>query len=388
MTDQHTAGTRHLADDADLYAYTDTLFGHLPRADQRRWAQVYLKGLLTTPGKKSVRRLAATVSTSPTASQSLQQFINASPWDWRPARTELARLTEQHTPIHAWTIGTAVLPKRGAHSCGVHRRFDPTAGRTVNCQVGLGIFLATPTAHIPVDWRLLLPDPWDQDPTLRQRTKIPTTARHRPLWAHTLDLVTTLTHHTTHTPPPLIADLTNHPDTTTPLTHALTRHNHDFILAIPPTTPIQPTHHRPPTNYRHTPPTHHTQTAHHHLTHTHHTTTHHHPQKTISTLIHLPTQPHHPTHHRTYRLFTQTRPPHHPPAPIYLTNLTHTPIDHLTTLTHHTTHTQHTLNTLQHHYGLTDFEGRSYPGWHHHMTLVSAAYTYHHLTPTPTPQPA
>ncbi len=27
-------------------------------------------------------------------------------------------------------------------------------------------------------------------------------------------------------------------------------------------------------------------------------------------------------------------------------------------------------------YGLREFEGRSYPGWHHHMTLVSAAYVY------------
>ena len=27
-------------------------------------------------------------------------------------------------------------------------------------------------------------------------------------------------------------------------------------------------------------------------------------------------------------------------------------------------------------YGLFDFEGRSFPGWHHHVTLVSAAYLY------------
>jgi SRSO17 transposase len=30
-------------------------------------------------------------------------------------------------------------------------------------------------------------------------------------------------------------------------------------------------------------------------------------------------------------------------------------------------------------YGLLDFEGRSFPGWHHHVTLVSAAYVLSHL---------
>jgi len=37
-------------------------------------------------------------------------------------------------------------------------------------------------------------------------------------------------------------------------------------------------------------------------------------------------------------------------------------------------------------FGLLDFEGRSFPGWYHHMALVSAAYTYrrlHGLTAVP-----
>ncbi|MGW7595457.1 transposase, partial [Streptomyces rubiginosohelvolus] len=56
---------------ASLPAFARGLFDHLPRADQRRWAHIYLEGLLNTPGKKSVRRIAETVSGSPTASQSL-----------------------------------------------------------------------------------------------------------------------------------------------------------------------------------------------------------------------------------------------------------------------------------------------------------------------------
>ncbi|MEV5383651.1 transposase [Streptomyces sp. NPDC052721] len=64
--------------------FAQQIFGYLPRADQRRWAGTCLKGLLLTDGKKSVRRLAGSVSDSPTVRYSLQQFINGSPWGWQP----------------------------------------------------------------------------------------------------------------------------------------------------------------------------------------------------------------------------------------------------------------------------------------------------------------
>ncbi|MGQ4426735.1 hypothetical protein ACN6LL_001412, partial [Streptomyces violaceoruber] len=38
------------------------------------------------------------------------------------------------------------------------------------------------------------------------------------------------------------------------------------------------------------------------------------------------------------------------------------------------------LQRLQDDFGLLDFEGRSFPGWHHHMTMASAAGVYSHLT--------
>jgi hypothetical protein len=39
---------------------------------------------------------------------------------------------------------------------------------------------------------------------------------------------------------------------------------------------------------------------------------------------------------------------------------------------------------LAEHFGLQDFEGRSFPGWHHHMTMVSAAAVFQHLHPVST----
>jgi SRSO17 transposase len=42
-----------------------------------------------------------------------------------------------------------------------------------------------------------------------------------------------------------------------------------------------------------------------------------------------------------------------------------------------------TVAAMGEHHGIQDFEGRSFPGWHRHMTLVSAAYAYQRLSGTP-----
>ncbi|WP_031052530.1 hypothetical protein [Streptomyces sp. NRRL WC-3774] len=44
-----------------------------------------------------------------------------------------------------------------------------------------------------------------------------------------------------------------------------------------------------------------------------------------------------------------------------------------------------TMRRLADDFGLRAFEGRSYPGWHHHMTLVSAAFAYGALGRAGTP---
>lgn len=173
-----TGSPDHPAADA-FDAFVAEIFERLPRADQRRWAHVYTRGLLTTPGRKTVRRLAASVSDSATAAQALHQFVNASPWDWEPVRARLADWVVRRSGPRALLLGTAVLPKRGDRSCGVHRRFVPQEGRTVNCQVGIGAFLAADRATVPVDWRLLLPGAWSADPQVRDRARVPEDAmRH------------------------------------------------------------------------------------------------------------------------------------------------------------------------------------------------------------------
>lgn len=45
-------------------------------------------------------------------------------------------------------------------------------------------------------------------------------------------------------------------------------------------------------------------------------------------------------------------------------------------LTRTVAHAEESVREMSEDFGLLDFEGRSFPGWHHHMTLVSATYGY------------
>ncbi|MEU6315553.1 transposase [Streptomyces sp. NPDC047014] len=361
----HTRTRALAAGDTALDEYTERLFGHLPRADQRRWARVYLQGLLTTPGKKSVRRLAASVTESPTASQSLQQFINASPWEWDPARTELQRWVEERHAVRAWTIGQVCFPKRGEHSVGVHRRFDPAAGRMVNCQFGFGLFLSLDGMSLPVDWRLVLPESWSADPALRRRARISADAVHQSPESLVLDLLDATAARTTAVRPPVVADLSRLTGAAA-LIGTLARRGHDFLVSVPPALPVcaagpEPTRHG-------------TTAA--DLTRRTTTTHPHSPRIPIhSTLVRVPGDGGKGTGGlRGYRLFGEGRPD----GRLWLTNMSRHRMDDLLHLTRQSTRAGATLATLAEDFGLLDFEGRSFPGWHHHMTLMSTAYAYTH----------
>ncbi|MEU5163905.1 transposase [Streptomyces sp. NPDC020875] len=367
---------------ASLTAFSAALFGSLRRADQRRWAESYLLGLLITQGKKSVRRMADTVSASPTAAQSMRQFICISPWDWGPVMRELTRWAEGHGPATAWTIGRAVLPKRGDRSVGVHRYFDPFSGRTLNCQLGIGAFTCIGGTPVPVDWRLHLPTRWTEDPRQRRRVRIPDTVHYRPLWIQALELVDTLAAHDDIAPAPVVADLSDSPDAGLFL-RALGRRGYEFVIAVPPALRVRLAVERPPgapefvtaksllsscgapddvpvtaadgrrervrvQSALVTPPG--------------------------AGTTRLPERPH--------RLFAELRPDGRT-GPLWMTNLTARPLGEVASLTGLRAATAASVATMARDFGLLDFEGRSLPGWYHHMALVSAAHAFRRLTPPP-----
>lgn len=145
-------------------------FRSIPRSDQRRWGELYVRGLLSVPGRKTMRAIADGAGGG--VEQSLYQFITKSPWAAEPVRRELAELLLRIEP-RAWVVQPLVIAKVGQHSVGVERRWVSQYGRVVNCQQAVGVWLASDRASCPVDWRLALPESWAGEAALRRRACIP-----------------------------------------------------------------------------------------------------------------------------------------------------------------------------------------------------------------------
>ncbi|EST24048.1 hypothetical protein N566_25205 [Streptomycetaceae bacterium MP113-05] len=346
---------------------TKWLFEDFPRTDQRRWAAAYLQGLLATPGKKSLRRMGSTVSASDTAWQSLHQIVNASTWPWQPVRNQLADWCARHARAHALVLAPVVIPKRGQQSAGVHRRFDPATGRTAGCQWALGLFLATDRGNMPVDWRLHLPDRWSDDERLRQRASIPKTERERTLLSLVTDVLDSRIARRRPSLPVVTEAAT--PGEASALAAALTACGRDFALAVPPETPLsaqrsvaahRPWAPRPAGEACRIPPC---------------------PGCPTTTeppsAVPLPERQVAPARsHLTgcappmRRVPVRRRPGR--PQRTWLTSMGGSRLAEATRLValHDTVaHATEVMASC----GLHDFEGRSFPGWHRHMTLVSAA---------------
>jgi hypothetical protein len=148
------------------------LFSLMSRRDRRLRAEQYLRGLLTTPGRKSIRNIAAHLGGA-AVEQSLHHFISSSAWDWRPLRIALADYLEHTAAPHAWVIRPIHIPKAGNHSVGVDQHFAPHLGQVFRGQQALGVWLASPELSAPVNWRMVLPEPWLNDPERREQAEVP-----------------------------------------------------------------------------------------------------------------------------------------------------------------------------------------------------------------------
>ncbi|MGA5068984.1 IS701 family transposase [Streptomyces exfoliatus] len=153
------------------------LFASLPRSDQRLKAEEYVAGLLAAHGRKTLRNVADQFGGEAARKQSVHHFISESSWEWEPVRRGLARHADELLNPQAWVVRPTVVPKAGGHSVGVAEYFVPELGRTVTGQQSYGAWLASPAAGVPVNWQLVLPADWVEDDSRRRRAHIPETSR-------------------------------------------------------------------------------------------------------------------------------------------------------------------------------------------------------------------
>ncbi|MFE7749807.1 IS701 family transposase [Streptomyces sp. NPDC057428] len=181
-----------------LEAFAVEMLGSLARRDQRAKGELYLRGLMLDGKRKSMQPMAERLGVD---HQQLQQFVSSSTWDYAKVRERMARWAAAHISPEAYAIDDVGFPKDGYDSPGVARMYCGALGKRGNCQVGVSVNLVSDRASSAVDWRLFLPESWDdakhaEDPLMaeairRRRAKagIPDTERHREKWRLALDML-------------------------------------------------------------------------------------------------------------------------------------------------------------------------------------------------------
>lgn len=147
------------------------LFESFTRRDQRETGLLYVLGLLRLPGRKTMRAIAEQFGGG-ALQQRLQHFISHSSWDWLPVRESLRDYAARELPAHAIVVRQVVMPKDGKHSVGVMQRVARPAGKRGG-QQAYGAWLAGEDASVPVSWQLDLPQSWLTDDIRRRQVGIP-----------------------------------------------------------------------------------------------------------------------------------------------------------------------------------------------------------------------
>jgi SRSO17 transposase len=150
--------------------------GHPGRAAPLR---DYCVGLVAAEGRKSVEPMAAVTAPAGVSAQhqKLLHFVAESAWsDERmlaKVREMVVPAIERHGPIKVWIIDDTSFPKQGSHSVGVHHQYCGQLGKQANCQVAVTLSVANPHASLPIAYRLYLPGTWAKDAARRQKARIP-----------------------------------------------------------------------------------------------------------------------------------------------------------------------------------------------------------------------
>lgn len=180
----------------DLEDFAAEMFESFARAEQRRWGEVYLRGLLLDGGRKSVEPMAARLGEDGNR-QALAHFVTTSPWDAAHVRARLAWWMQPVIKPTALVIDDTGFLKDGGASACVSRQYTGTAGKVTNCQAGVSLHLTSNDASIAVNWRLFLPESWDPaaskaDPVkVARRTScaVPAELGHVEKWQLALDMI-------------------------------------------------------------------------------------------------------------------------------------------------------------------------------------------------------
>jgi SRSO17 transposase len=398
-----------------LAVFVAEVFVSVPRRDQRAKGDCYLRGLMLDGRRKSIQPMAERLPDGDM--QALQQFVSQSTWDHAAVLKAVALKTVPVVDPVVWVIDDVSFPKDGKMSVAVARQWCGALGKQSNCQVAVSLHAASDTASVPVSWRLFLPQEWKDDTGRRAKAGVPDEVGHREKWRLALDLIDEAISWGL-APKVIVADAGYGQNNA--FRQGLTERGLDFIVAVRADETAQPhdavpiapawsgTGRRPAARYR-TPALPLKDLAAEGGRRTYRQATWRKGSKgpmrskfTVRTVCpagvaarrHAMAQAGGSTGWDgslpALTLVSQWPTGENSPTEYWLTSLPDdTPLRHLVRLAKMRWRIEHDYREMKHGLGLDHFEGRTWRGWHHHTTLVTAAHaflTLHRLDPkAPTP---
>jgi SRSO17 transposase len=370
----------------DLNQFTADIFKYLAYQGQRRYGQQYLRGLMLDGKRKSVEPMANRLGLP---RQNLGHFVAQSAWEYTEVMRRIAARAVTVLEPAAWLIDDHPFVRYGHGTAGAIVQHCGERGQHL-CQVAVSVHAVSPRGSAPLHWRLFLPQAWAEDPERRKKAAILSGLSHRTKQQIALELLDEVSEWGL-TPPLVIAD--SDYGTNVAFRNALTARHIHWLVAVNDDTTVLPVAAEPVSawakrwpaigvgelaeayRYRARRFVYRRKTADHparsgwfvairvyiagiieraHVA------------KTVDRL--LP--------ERT--LLIQWRRKHG--GGVFRAWITDLPADTpLSVLVKHATsrwHIETDYREMEQALGLGDFEGRTYAGFHHHVTLVSAAHLF------------
>jgi SRSO17 transposase len=398
-----------------LERFAAQMLGGLARSDQRAKGELYLRGLMLDGKRKSMQPMAERLGVD---HQQLQQFVTSSTWDHVEVRKRMASWADAFVRPEAYVIDDSGFPKDGSDSPGVARMYSGTLGKVGNCQIGVSVHAVTDWASAAINWQLFMPKSWDDAAAAdvetaaaikrrRARCQIPEGVRHREKWRLALDMldqVTGVPDHDCWGLPvrPVVADA-GYGDVTefrlgleargVPYAVAVKGATSAYPADAEPTAPPYTGRGRPPTPRYRTDPSNLTALAVAAGRHALRTITWRHGTRknarnlTAAMRSRFLTLRVRPANHAIPRnadgslpecwLIAEWPPGKPEPTDYWLSTLPiNTPLRDLVRLAKIRWRIEHDYRELKDGLGLDHFEGRSYLGWHRHVTLTALAQAF------------
>lgn len=180
-----------------VVSYFERIGRHLKRREQRESFAMYAFGVLSEGDRKSVEPIAGRLSTSPQecarVHDHLLRFVGIANWDDMKVRREAAwyaiEALSKQEPVTTWIVDDTGMLKQGKHSPGVQRQYTGSAGKIANCQLAVSLSIATRSEQVPIDMALYLPESWTSDLPRRRRAHVPDSITFKTKVDLALDLI-------------------------------------------------------------------------------------------------------------------------------------------------------------------------------------------------------